>query len=388
MTLILATAFLDILGMSILLPSMPSIIEMFAMAPAWTSYSQVFYAVGMFLGGLFFGKLSDTKGRKKMLTYTSILNLFWYIWMFLGIYLVQSGIISPQSLIIGFSIFLFARFIGGLGGAGFGVIQAYISDISAPEERAKNMGYIGAAFGMAFLIGPAIWGILSKNFGILWVLSICTVVIALNVLSIKIFLKEPKKHTHTEEVDLIHFHFSQKIITLLSISFGSVLAFASIQFISNQFYVDRFGFDAEHIGYTMAAVGIIAVVYQIFFIKHVRKYFWEIEMIRGAFLLLFIGFIAFGMNTSVLGIFLLIWVFPLGMGTSQPAISAIIAKNAGREVWKVMGYNTSIQSVGNIFWPLLAGLLYIKPGTALPFFVSAGIFGILFLISFSWKLRK
>ena len=76
--------------------------------------------------------------------------------MFLGIYLVQSGIISSQSLIIGFSIFLFARFIGGLGGAGFGVIQAYISDISAPEERAKNMGYIGAAFGMAFLIGPAI----------------------------------------------------------------------------------------------------------------------------------------------------------------------------------------------------------------------------------------
>ena len=76
MALILATAFLDILGMSILLPSMPSIIEMFAMAPAWTSYSQVFYAVGMFLGGLFFGKLSDTKGRKRMLTYTSILNLF------------------------------------------------------------------------------------------------------------------------------------------------------------------------------------------------------------------------------------------------------------------------------------------------------------------------
>jgi len=400
--LILTTAFLDILGLSIFLPVLPSIISWFGVHPSWTGYTQAVYAIGMFIGGLFFGKLSDTYGRKKMLTYTSIINLVSYIIMLASVWVLVLGNSSISltsldwggfsfahlsTLLHGFTpyfwLFLFARFVGGLGGAGFGVIQAYISDISSPTERTKNMGFMGAAFGMAFLIGPAIWGLLSQFATIHSIILLCIMVILANVISIFVFLQEPKKHIHTEEVHLVDFHFSKMIIILLILSFGMTLGFASIQSMSSQFYTDRFDFTATEIGYTMAMVWLIAVLYQGVVIKYIRTKLNEIQMIRIAVFLLFFAFVWFALNTSPYILFFWVALFPIGMGSFQPGVGSLMAKNAWKEVGKVMGYNTSIQSIGQIFGPILAGILYIKPWSGLPFFVSAGIFFILFVISIS-----
>ncbi len=85
MFLILATAFLDILGMSLFLPMLPSIIADFWVNPSWSGYTQAVYACGMFVGGLFFWKLSDIHGRKKILSFTSIINFLSYIIMLVSI---------------------------------------------------------------------------------------------------------------------------------------------------------------------------------------------------------------------------------------------------------------------------------------------------------------
>lgn len=155
--LILITAFLDILGLSIFLPVLPSIIAGFGADPSWTGYTQAVYAIGMFIGGLFFGRLSDTYGRKRILTYTSIINLVSYLIMIVSVWhltldTTHVSVIAGEGSGSGFdfsgllthitpyfALFLIARFVGGLGSAGFGVVQAYISDISSPAERAKNM---------------------------------------------------------------------------------------------------------------------------------------------------------------------------------------------------------------------------------------------------------
>ena len=310
--LILATAFLDILGLSVFLPILPSIIASFGVNPSWTGYTQAVYAIGMFIGGLFFGRLSDVYGRKKMLSYTSIINLVSYgimlvsIWN-LDIHTTPTALASGEStgislehfwsifhgLTPAFLLFLCARFVGGLGGSGFGVIQAYIADISSPAEKTRNMGLMGAAFGMAFLIGPALGGMLSQVASIHAIVILCIVIITLNVLSIYFKLQEPKKHVHTEEIHLVDFHFSHTILLILGLSFGSTLAFSAIQSMSSQFYSDRFHFSATEIGYTMAMVGMIAVIYQGWIIKYIRAHFDEITMIRFAFCILTIGFIGF-----------------------------------------------------------------------------------------------
>jgi DHA1 family tetracycline resistance protein-like MFS transporter len=114
MLLILATAFLDILGIGILIPVLPDIIAHFGVSEAWNPYSQGVYSIGMFLGGLVFGRLSDKYGRKNLLSVTTAFNLLGYIILWLSL---SSGIISADIGFL-FVVFLVARFISGLGGAG------------------------------------------------------------------------------------------------------------------------------------------------------------------------------------------------------------------------------------------------------------------------------
>lgn len=401
--LILTTAFLDILGLSIFLPVLPSIIAWFGAEPSWTGYTQAVYAIGMFVGWLFFWRLSDTYGRKKILTYTSIINLVSYLIMLVSVWHLTldpthvsvikgegtgggfdlSGLLTQITPYFG--LFLLARFVGGLGGSGFWVIQAYISDISSPSERAKNMGFMGASFGMAFLIGPALWAILSQVSSIHTIIAVCSIVIAMNVVSIFLFLTEPKKHTHTEEIHIKDFHFSKTIITLFMLSFGMTVGFAAVQSMSSQFYVDRFHFSVTQIWYTMAMVWLISIVYQGFLIRYIRAYLDEVLMMRMALFILVIAFAGFALNQSPVFLFAWIILFPIGMGSFRPSVWSLLARNAGKEVGKVMGYGTSIESVGQIIWPILAGILYVSPGSGLPFFVSSGIFVVLFMISLSLR---
>jgi MFS family permease len=370
----------------------------FGVNPSWTGYTQTVYAIGLFLWGLFFGKLSDTYGRKKMLGYTSLLNLLSYIIMIYSIWNLdfqntEKIPIHWESIPVSFSfgwdilqwfsllfgVFLVARMIGGLWGAGFGVIQAYISDISSPENRTKNMGYMGAAFGLAFLIGPALWAVLSHFFGIHVTLLVSIWVIFINVMCILFFVKEPIHH-NTKNIPTGKFHFSRSVIMLLVLSFWMILGFSWLQSMSSQFYADRFDFDATKIGATMAVVWLVAVMYQWLIIRFVREKFVELQMIRWALFILIIGFIGFGLNMSPIWLFAWLPLFPLGMWTFQPSVWSLLSQRAGKEVWRVMGYNTSIQSIGQIFGPLLAGLTY-TPGSGTPFFLSAGIFFLLLCLA-------
>lgn len=374
MFIILATAFLDILWIGILIPVLPDIIVHFWVNESWNPYSQWIYSIGMFLGGLVFWRLSDKFGRKNLLSVTTAINLIWYSILWLSL---STNIISNEIWIL-FIIFLIARFISGLGWAGLGVAQAYISDISTKETKTKNMGMIGAAFGFAFLVWPAIGGVLSR-WGIEYVILWCIAAIFINLILIITVLKEPQKHIQEMHSDHVPFHFSKTIITLFIISFGWTLAFSSVQSGSWQFYKDVFHFSANQIWYTLSLVWLIAIIYQGWLIKYVRKYLPEIQMIRVSLLLMSISILLFALNRNTYFIFFIISIFPIAMGTFQPAINSIIAEKAWKEVGKIMWYNTSVISIAGIIGPFLVWTLYAF-SYSLPFIVSSGVAFILFLI--------
>lgn len=375
MLLILATAFLDILWIWILIPVLPDIITHFWVSEAWTPYSQWIYSIGMFLWGLVFWRLSDTYGRKNLLSITTLFNLIGYIVLWISL---SQGVIS-ESIGFLFIIFLAARFISGLGWAWLWVAQAYISDISTKETKTKNMGMIGAAFWLAFLVGPAIGWILSK-WGIQYVILWCIFAILINLLLIVLILKEPIKHLQEMHTEHKKFHFSRVMIILFILSFWGTLAFSSIQSGSSQYYKDIFNFNANQIWYTLSLVGWIAIIYQWWLIKYVRKYLTENQMIQSSLLIMIISILLFAVNRNMYLLFPIIAFFPVAMWTFQPAINSLIAGKAWKEVWKIMWYNTSVISIAGIIWPFLVWTLY-EISYSLPFFISAGIATLLLIIA-------
>ncbi len=381
MLIILATAFLDILWIWILIPVLPDIIVHFWVTESWNPYSQGIYSIGMFLGGLIFWRLSDKFWRKNLLSITTTFNLFGYIILWLSL---SNNLISDEIWVL-FVIFLIARFISGLGGAWLWVAQAYISDISTKETKTKNMGMIGAAFGFAFLIWPAIGGLLS-HWGIEYVILGCIGAIFINLIIVLLVLKEPQKHMQEMHTEHAPFHFSKTMIILFIISFGWTLAFSSIQSGSGQYYKDVFHFSANQIWYTLSLVWLIAIIYQGGLIKYVRRYLSEIRMIQVALSIMTISILCFAFNRDFYFLFLIISFFPISMGTFQPAINSIIAGKAGKEVGKVMWYNTSVISIAGIIWPFIVGTLY-EISYSLPFIASAIISFFLLIISVFW-LKK
>ncbi len=397
--LVLITAFLDILWMSILLPVLPDITTHFHQSESWTMWTQSVYAVGMFFSGIFIGNLSDKFGRRRMLIITTWINILGYIAT-----LISLSVWSTAGL-IWFAIFLWARIIAWIGGAWFWVVQAYISDISSPETKTKNMGMMGAAFGTAFLIGPAIGGIIATWLWIpdkiatwLWIpnyiinilnhwwwttgiLYVSIMIITINLLWIIFRLPEPKHHlTEMPNVNLKEWSMTSEIYVLLFLSLWITIGFSVIQSWSGQFYTDKFGFDANLRGYTMAIVWLVSIIFQWFLVKYVRRYLNEERMLQVWLIILSIGMILLASNEYAILVFYIIILFPLWMWSIGPSLASMLSKDAGKHAWRIMGMNTSITGIWGIIWPILTGWLY-KFSITLPFWASSWLFLILFMVS-------
>jgi MFS transporter, DHA1 family, tetracycline resistance protein len=311
-----------------------------------------------------------------MLLVTTTINIIGYVGTYLAIKF------GSTVWIVWFAFYLFTRLIAGIGGAWFGVVQAYISDISSPADRAKNMGMMGAAFGMAFLIGPAIGGILSSIIGIEWLLIVSTLIIVANLLWIIYGLPEPKHHVaEMQEPDMKEWNINREAYFLLFISLMASIGFSAIQWWSSQYTADRFAFDPAMIGYSMASVGITSIIYQGFLIKHIRKIFTESQMIKVWLFLLTIGLSIYAWNPYPWFVFIIVILFPIGMWSIGPAIAALLSKDAGKHAGRVMGMNTSVTWVGGIIGPMLVGWLYALH-IELPFWVSAWVFLFLLITTF------
>jgi MFS family permease len=165
---------------------------------------------------------------------------------------------------------------------------------------------------------------------------------------------------------------------------------------SGQYYKDVFSFTPREIGFTMAIVGGVAVLYQWYFVKFVRKIFDEVAMIHIAFIILIFSFLGFSLNTSSSWLYFWVIFFPLGMGSFHPSVGSLLWARAGNEVGRVMWYNTSVASIGQIIWPIIMGTIYVFSDYSLfgmtishftfPFVLGFIIFTALFFLSF--RLHK
>jgi DHA1 family tetracycline resistance protein-like MFS transporter len=344
--------FIDLLGFSVILPLLPFYAETFGATPLVVGLLTATYAAAQLIGAPLLGRLSDRYGRRPILMISIAGNMLGFVLLAVA-----------QNL----GILFLARALAGLTGGNISVAQAYISDVSEPKDRGKALGLIGAAFGLGFIIGPAVGGILG-TFGFWVPATVSAVLSGINLLLVFFWL--PESLTVERRLKLANTSrppFTVKAMLqtlkrpfvgpLLHTRFFFGLAFAMFQSIFALYAQYRLNLDGRQTGYILAYVGVLSAVTQGFLIGKITARFSDTQIIL--------------VSTIIMAIGLGAWAFAPNT-TINSAMSKAVAPI---EIGGILGLAASFESLTRVISPSLGGLMLEKLGTASP-----GIFGAIILI--------
>jgi multidrug resistance protein len=357
LVVIFTTVFIDLVGFGIVIPVLPFYAEgtAFNATPRTVGLLFASYSIMQLIFSPILGGLSDKHGRRPVLLLS----------------IIGTGI---GFLVLGFATSIYMLFVGrildGITGGNISTAQAYIADITTEENRAKGMGLIGAAFGLGFIFGPAIGGILSR-WGIqvpfLFAAALCFANATLLYFTLPetVTPDHPAKNSAAGGRSLRQVMLALKqprLAFVLVIYFLFIVAFSIMTTSFSLYTMFRFGYDAQHTGYLFAYVGLIAVIIQGGLIGRLVKRFGELPLvIVGAlcfaislFAVPFVGPAAGGLAALLIGG----GVFSMGNSLATPALTSLASKSVGpAQQGVVLGVTQSTASLARAVGPSLAALL-------------------------------
>ncbi|MBW6474107.1 MAG: MFS transporter [Anaerolineaceae bacterium] len=359
---IFLVVFIDLLGFSIILPLLPFYAETFGASATLVGLLVAIYAAGQMISAPLLGRLSDRYGRRPFLI-VSILG----------------GAIS--FFILGFAsnltMLFIARLVAGLTAGNISVAQAYITDITDAKNRSRGLGLIGAAFGLGFIIGPALGGILSQ-----WGYSIPAFLAAgiatINLIVVIAWLPESLTEERKKEISLQKkppISINSLLTTLKKPVIGPLLhtrvfygfAFALFQSIFALYGEYRFGLNAQNIGYILTYIGILSVITQGFLVGKISDRFPDQKIIFVSTTLIAFSFLGWAFAPSL--VFLLIILLPIAMsaGILNTIINSALTKAVPPvEFGGILGLSASLESATRVIAPTLGGFLLERFGTSAP----------------------
>ena len=371
---IVLTVFIDVTGFGIIIPLLPFYANEFQAGPTALGVLIASFAIMQFFFSPLLGKASDKQGRKPILLISLFISFISFtIFSFANSYLML----------------LFSRIIGGIA-TERAVAQAYIADVTDHKNRTKEMGKIGAALGAGFIIGPALGGILSTyGFSIPGYAAMSLTLI--NILFVISFLPEPQriKEKTVESISQSSGYFRGLRDSLrkpllgptLLILFIVTLAFSTIPVIVPLLSIDFFNFNSLELSYVFIYIGLIQIVMQGFLINRLSKRFGEEKLIALGPILMATGILLMPIFQNVAIFFLANAVLAAGFGLINTSIPAFLSKRISlNEQGSILGIAGSVASVANIPGPLIIGLIYSISGSFVPFFISAVMLIVAFLI--------
>jgi DHA1 family tetracycline resistance protein-like MFS transporter len=353
--------FIDLLGFGLILPLLPFYAESFGASELVVGLLLASYSLMQFIGAPVLGRLSDRYGRRPIL-------LISQFGTFVGF------------LILGFASALWmlflSRIIDGISGGNISTAQAYIADVSDEKNRARNFGLIGAAFGLGFIIGPAIGGFLSQ-FGYQVPAFFAAGLSSLTMILTYFMLHEPERRSTARRefsVKALKRAFAHPTIgILLAMVFTFGLAFAMFQTSFALFASARFGFDVQQTALVLTYVGVLSVVMQLVVVKRVVKRLGENRSIVLTLSSLALGLLLIAAVRNPLMLIVVMPILSFGGGVTTPVLTSLISKSVDRaEVGGMLGISTSVDSLSRVVAPILGNAL-LAFGSAWPSIVGAAI---------------
>lgn len=356
----------DILGLTIILPLLPFYAEHLGATPLMVGLLVSTFAACQLIAGPVLGRISDRIGRKPLLLVSQAGTLVGFIIL-----------ANAESLRM---VFL-SRIIDGITAGNLSLAQAYISDVTEPEKRAQSFAVIGIAFGIGFLIGPAISGYLSQ-FGYHYPVYAAAALSATSILATYLLLPTtppaPEKLKAAKEgpvepagrrLGLVEWgtyaqYFRRPDLASLLYQFF-LFAFAFSLFTSGfalfaerRYLYHGVPFGAKQVGYVFAYVGFLGIILQGGLIGRLVRWLGEERLVSAGFAAAALGYGLLGITTQVPELLVVGAIASFGHGALRPALTSLITRRSQRdEQGIVLGLTQSMTSVAQILAPLVAGFL-------------------------------
>ena len=359
---ILLVVFIDLLGFSLILPLLPYYAETFNATKFQTGLLIAVYALMQLIGAPILGRLSDRFGRRPIL----LISIFG---TFLGF------------VLFGFATSLWmlfvARILDGITGGNLSVAQAYISDVTDAQNRAKGLGLVGAAFGIGFIIGPVTGGLLSQ-YGYNIPAFVAAGLALLNFIVVYAWLPESltaeqRQQMNTQQRPAITLEALLAALkrpftgSLLITRFFFSLAFSIFQTIFSLYALAKFNLTARDTGLVLTYVGVLSVIVQGFLVGRLTARFRDDVLIAFAVALMTVSLIGWALAPSVFWLLVILTPTALSGGILNTLLSSTLTKAVDpQEIGGILGLAASIESSTRIIAPILGGALLERVGAWSP----------------------
>jgi DHA1 family tetracycline resistance protein-like MFS transporter len=346
----------DVLGLTIILPLLPFYAESFGATPFVVGLLVSTYAICQLIAGPPLGHLSDRVGRRPVLLVSQI-----------GTCVAFLILAFAQAL---WMVFL-ARVIDGLTAGNLTVAQAYISDVTEPENRAKSFGMIGIAFGLGFLVGPALSGYLAQ-YNNTYPILLAAGLSFTSIMCTYFLLPAVTPHAAPEESRVSQWkayiesfkdgHLGPMLWQFFAFTFAFSTLFSGFAlFAERRFTHSGTPFGPKEVGYVFAFSGLIGAMIQGGGIGSLVKKFGESKLVQMGFATMGLGFALLSGSHQIAYLLLAIALLTFGSAILRPSLTSLITTRAARHrQGLVIGLMQSLMSIAQIIAPIIAGLLIQK----------------------------
>lgn len=374
---IFLTVVVDLIGFGLVLPLLPFYATHFGASPFTVAMLSAVFSIAQFLAAPLLGSLSDRWGRRPVFLACAVLTVAGYLWLAFA-----------ESLL---AIFL-ARIVAGIGAGKLGIAQAIIADSTPPEQRARGMGLVGAAFGIGMILGPLLGGLLigpdplQPKYHLPAFAAATASGVALFIAALTLRETVAQKAAPGAPVNPFKLLplLNRHALSLIAVNFAIIFVFAQIETLFPLFTAARLDWHAYEVGIAFTFIGAIVLVMQGVLIGPLTRRFGEGR-------LLIVGLIGLACGTLMAE-----WIFTMpamavsilltaaGFGLINPTMSSLISRSAeASQQGLTLGTAQSMAALGRVLGPIFGGWLFEDIGITMPYMIGGVI--LLLTVAAGWR---